>query len=49
MNQITITVDGPYLVQGAMPLAHQHLFTNPRGDSLSWRQGQANAAPAADH
>jgi CDGSH-type Zn-finger protein len=48
MNQITITVDGPYLVQGAMPLAHQHIVTNPQGESLSWREGKTVAAPAAD-
>ena len=46
MNQITITVDGPYLVQGAMPLAHQHIVSNAQGDSLSWREGKAVAAPA---
>ena len=48
MNQITITVDGPYLVQGAMPLAHQHIVTNPQGESLSWREGKTVAVPATD-
>lgn len=46
MNKITITVGGPYLVQGAMPLAHQHIVTNAQGESLSWRQGKAVAVPA---
>jgi CDGSH-type Zn-finger protein len=46
MNKITITVDGPYLVQGAMPLAHQHIVTNAQGESLSWREGKAVSAPA---
>jgi CDGSH-type Zn-finger protein len=48
MNKITITVDGPYLVEGAMPLAHQHIVTNAQGESVSWREGKAVAAPATD-
>ena len=48
MNKITITLNGPYLVQGAMPLAHQHIVTNPQGESLSWREGKTVAAPATD-
>eukprot|EP01038_Epipyxis_sp_PR26KG_P018884 gene18885-biopygen5782 len=48
MNQITITVDGPYLVQGALPLAHQHIVTDAQGESLSWREGQVVATPAAE-
>ena len=47
MNQITITIDGPYLVQGAIPLTHQHIVTNAQGESLAWRQGQAVEVPAA--
>jgi len=46
MNTITITADGPYLVQGALPLARQHIVTNAQGESLSWREGQAVATPA---
>ena len=46
MNKITITLNGPYLVQGAMPLAHQHIVTNAKGESISWREGQALEAPA---
>jgi CDGSH-type Zn-finger protein len=45
MNKITITVDGPYLVQGTMPLAQQHIVTNAQGESVSWRQGKAVAVP----
>ncbi len=47
MNKITITADGPYLVQGAMPLAHQHIVTNAQGESVAWREGQAVAVPGA--
>jgi len=48
MNKITITVDGPYLVQGAIPLANQHIVTNAQGESLSWREGKAVASPATE-
>jgi CDGSH-type Zn-finger protein len=45
MNKISIALDGPYLVQGVMPLAHQHIVTNAQGESVSWREGQAIAVP----
>lgn len=48
MNKITITVNGPYVVQGNMPLAHQHIVSNPQGESLSWRQGHSVNPPAPD-
>jgi CDGSH-type Zn-finger protein len=49
MNKITVTVNGPYIVQGAMPLAHHHIVTNADGESLSWREGKAVAAPTGGH
>jgi CDGSH-type Zn-finger protein len=49
MNKLTITTDGPYVVHGAVPLAHQHIVTNAQGESVSWREGQAVAVPVADH
>jgi CDGSH-type Zn-finger protein len=48
MNKITITIDGPYVVQGEMPLAHQHIVTNAQGESVAWREGKAVAVPVAD-
>jgi CDGSH-type Zn-finger protein len=50
MNKITVTItaNGPYLVEGRLPLAHQHIVTNAAGESLSWREGKAVAAPAGD-
>ncbi len=48
MNKITITANGPYLVEGALPLAHQHIVANAQGESQSWREGNAVAVPAAD-
>jgi CDGSH-type Zn-finger protein len=43
--KITITKDGPYIVEGEVPLADQHIVTNDEGESLEWRQG--NSYPAA--
>lgn len=47
MNKITVTVNGPYLVQGGIPLAHQHIVTDAQGGSLDWREGEAVALPAS--
>ena len=47
MNKITVTLNGPYLVEGGMPLAHQHIVANAQGESLEWRQGESVAAPAS--
>jgi CDGSH-type Zn-finger protein len=48
MNKITIALNGPYLVQGAMPLAHQHIVTNAQGESITWQAGLTVAATTAD-
>ena len=37
---IQITKDGPYLVNGALPLSEQHIVTNAEGESLDYRDGQ---------
>jgi len=42
--KITIAEDGPYLVEGGVPLAHQHIVTNEEGESLEWREGDPVAA-----
>jgi CDGSH-type Zn-finger protein len=39
--KITISKNGPYLVEGDVPLAHQHIVTNAEGESLEWREGDA--------
>ena len=39
--KITASEDGPYLVEGGVKIAHQHIVTNERGESLEWRQGEA--------
>jgi|ERR1017187_128900 CDGSH-type Zn-finger protein len=39
--RITIAENGPYLVEGGVPLANQHIVTNAEGESLEWREGEA--------
>src|SRR5450432_845937 len=41
MKKITIAKDGPYLVQGGVPLANQNIVTNAQGESMGWREGEA--------
>jgi CDGSH-type Zn-finger protein len=40
MPTITIARNGPYLVQGGIALADQHIVTNAQGESIEWRQGK---------
>ena len=46
--KIQIVANGPYLVEGDVPLAHQHIVTNEEGESLEWQQGKS-LARAADY
>lgn len=39
-HKITIMKNGPYLVEGGLPLANQHIVTNEGGESLEWREGK---------
>jgi CDGSH-type Zn-finger protein len=39
--KITVSKDGPYLVEGSVPLARQHIVTNSEGESLEWKEGEA--------
>ena len=41
--KITITENGPYLVEGDVPIANQHIVTNAEGESLQWRAGETFA------
>jgi CDGSH-type Zn-finger protein len=47
MNKITIISNGPYLVEGSIPMTHIHIVVNEQGESLSWREGEAVTGPAA--
>ncbi len=37
--KITVSKNGPYLVEGSVPLAKQTIVTNDAGESVEWRQG----------
>lgn len=39
--KITVVENGPYLVEGDVPLADQHVVTNEEGESIDWREGDA--------
>jgi len=39
--KITVTQNGPYLVEGAIPLAIQTIVSDSEGGSREWRQGRA--------
>lgn len=41
--KITVTANGPYLVEGDVPLAGQHVVVNEAGESIDWREGPAVA------
>ncbi len=38
--KITVSKDGPYLVQGAVPIARQTIVADARGDSRDWSEGE---------
>jgi CDGSH-type Zn-finger protein len=38
--KITITQDGPYLVEGSVPIARQTIVADGAGNSVEWRTGQ---------
>jgi CDGSH-type Zn-finger protein len=39
--KITIVENGPYVVEGSLPLAKQHIVINEQGESLGWREGES--------
>lgn len=43
--KITVTPNGPYVVEDGVKLAHQHIVTNERGESLEWREGDTVPTP----
>ena len=38
--KVTITKNGPYLVEGSVPLATQTITTNAEGESVTWLEGE---------
>lgn len=45
--KITVTRDGPYLVEGSVPIARQTIVADSNGDSIEWREGDAFETKAA--
>jgi CDGSH-type Zn-finger protein len=39
--RITVTANGPYLVEGAVPMARQSIVADAAGDSREWQEGQS--------
>ena len=39
-GKIQVTKDGPYLVDGNLPLSEQWIVTNAEGESLEYREGK---------
>ena len=39
--KITVTPDGPYLVEGSVPMAEQIIVTDDEGNSVDWLQGES--------
>jgi CDGSH-type Zn-finger protein len=42
--RVTVTRNGPYLVEGAVPLANQTIESDEEGGSREWLEGPAFAA-----
>lgn len=38
--KITVSKDGPYVVEGDMPVAEQHIDVDKAGQSVEWREGK---------
>jgi CDGSH-type Zn-finger protein len=43
--RITVTKDGPYRIEGSVPLAVQRIVPNQTGESIEWEQGRSFEAP----
>ena len=39
--KITVTKDGPYLVEGAVPMVRQSIVADAQGDSREWQEGES--------
>jgi CDGSH-type Zn-finger protein len=47
--RIVVTKDGPYEVQGDLPLSRQTIVTNAEGESIGWEEGARIPAPDGAH
>jgi CDGSH-type Zn-finger protein len=48
-RRVVVMKDGPYEVQGQVPLSHQTIVANGRGESLDWKEGAHVPAPDGAH
>src|ERR1019366_7154080 len=39
--KITVSTNGPYVVEGSVPIAKQTIVTNEAGESVEWLEGEA--------
>jgi CDGSH-type Zn-finger protein len=47
--KVIVMKDGPYEIQGPVPLSHQTIVTNAKGESLDWKEGPPIPAPDGAH
>ena len=38
-KSIRVTKNGPYVVNGAVPISRQTIVTDEKGESVAWRTG----------
>ena len=43
--KITVSENGPYIVEGTMPVAEQHIEIDKAGQSIEWREGKSFEHP----
>ena len=43
--RVTVSMNGPYIVTGDVPIARQTIVTDSRGGSEAWREGETIAHP----
>jgi CDGSH-type Zn-finger protein len=43
--KVIVMKDGPYEIQGQVPLSHESIGTNAEGESLEWKEGAHIPAP----
>ena len=48
-RKVVVMKDGPYEVQVPVPLSHQTIVTNGKGESLDWKEGAHLPAPEGAH
>lgn len=47
--KITVSINGPYLVEGALPITTQTIVTNDAGESVAWLEGDSFKSKESYH